>query len=342
MVNRVRIETISGADGEEEGGGGLRINWRFVEKLGDVRRLFFESLSLNMAPSRWISWGKICSTLGIICTLYRTLKTNERDKGKSERTDLTKLNLFSFLRWRSSTSWKSKFFSNTSGIRGNYERWWLKRINVKIWKIYEKLFFFFFFSIFTREYFVLNILYFHTVMKCWKVIFKPDTIFIVPFYSYWIFFLRLGGFQNDFFRRKILQIHFHRRCGLLKIHTQFSFVNITIITQKFRKFLYLLSLIIIYRNVSLLRDSIILNREREEESSSHSLNAFLNAFLLIVSRRERRYSSRCPADVTFVVQSVDDREEKKRKEEKRKDERMNDDDRKPIPGWARWEKNHAT
>lgn len=43
-------------------------------------------------------------------------------------------------------------------------------------------------------------------MKCWKVIFKPDTIFIVPFYSYWIFFLRLGGFQNDFFRRKILQI----------------------------------------------------------------------------------------------------------------------------------------
>lgn len=100
---------------------------------------------------------------------------------------------------------------------------------------------------------------------------------------------------------------------------EFSFVNITIITQKFKKFLYLLSLIIIYRNVSLLRDSIILNRE--EESSSHSLNAFLNAFLLIVSRRERRYSSRCPA--TFVVQSVDDREEKKRKEEKRKDERMN-------------------
>lgn len=123
-----------------------------------------------------------------------------------------------------------------------------------MWKYgkYMKNYFFFFFSIFTREYFVLNILYFHTVMKCWKVIFKPDTIFIVPFYSYWIFFLRLGGFQNDFFRRKILQIHFHRRCGLLKIHTQFSFVNITIITQKFRKFLYLLSLIIIYRNVSLL------------------------------------------------------------------------------------------
>lgn len=43
-------------------------------------------------------------------------------------------------------------------------------------------------------------------MKCWKVIFKPDTIFIVLFYSYWIFFLRLEGFQNDFFRRKILQI----------------------------------------------------------------------------------------------------------------------------------------
>lgn len=39
-------------------------------------------------------------------------------------------------------------------------------------------------------------------MKCWKVIFKPDTIFIVPFYSYWIFFLRLRGFQNDFFRRE--------------------------------------------------------------------------------------------------------------------------------------------
>lgn len=153
-------------------------------------------------------------------------------------------------------------------------------------------------------------------MKCWKVIFKPDTIFIVPFYSYWIFFLRLGGFQNDFFRRKILQIHFHRRCGLLKIHTQFSFVNITIITQKFKKFLYLLSLIIIYKNVSLLRDSIILNREREEESSSHSLNAFLNAFLLIVSRRERRYSSRCPA--TFVVRERSRRKKKKRREEKRR------------------------
>lgn len=113
---------------------------------------------------------------------------------------------------------------------------------------------------------------------------------------------------------------------------EFSFVNITIITQKFKKFLYLLSLIIIYRNVSLLRDSIILNRE--EESSSHSLNAFLNAFLLIVSRRERRYSSRCPA--TFVVQSVDDREEKKKKkrEEKRRTHefvaRTHDDDRKPI------------
>lgn len=76
----------------------------------------------------------------------------------------------------------------------------------KYGKYMKNYYFFFFFSIFTREYFVLNILYFHTVMKCWKVIFKPDTIFIVPFYSYWIFFLRLGGFQNDFFRRKILQI----------------------------------------------------------------------------------------------------------------------------------------
>lgn len=97
---------------------------------------------------------------------------------------------------------------------------------------------------------------------------------------------------------------------------EFSFVNITIITQKFKKFLYLLSLIIIYKNVSLLRDSIILNREREEESSSHSLNAFLNAFLLIVSRRERRYSSRCPA--TFVVRGRSRRKKKKRREEKRR------------------------
>lgn len=88
-------------------------------------------------------------------------------------------------------------------------------------KSYRVIFFFFFsFFYFIREIFRIKyfILFSYEMLKSYFL--NAIRFLLFRFINTEFFFFKVGGFSKGFFSlRKVLQIHFHRRCVLLKIHT---------------------------------------------------------------------------------------------------------------------------